>query len=95
MLIILPMVALALALVLWGRDYNDYVASARVASGVAAIPLVDEVTAKAQSDATPLNGFHRGNAVTSTPLKDGSLKLCKEERYPVERFCVVLTVDRR
>ena len=33
--------------------------------------------------------------MTSTPLKDGSLKLCEKERYPVERFCVVLTVDRR
>ena len=61
MLIILPLVALGLSLVLWGRDYNDYVA----AQG-AATPRLDRPSSVEgnPASATPLQGFHRGNAVT-------------------------------
>ena len=33
--------------------------------------------------------------MTFTPLKDGSLKLCEGERYPVLSWCLVLLTDRR
>ena len=57
-LIVLPL------LIIPAMVWVNFVAPARVADGVAAIPSVDDVTAKAQSGATPLHGFTHGRAVT-------------------------------
>ena len=60
-LIILPMVALGLSLVLWGRDYNDYVAAQGHTGAPVVGPKGNDIN---PASAAPLSGFHRGNAVT-------------------------------
>ena len=65
MLIILPMVALGLSLVLWGRDYNNYVADQQVRASPSktSSELSDTLNVPVVS-AAPLHGFHHGRAIT-------------------------------
>ena len=62
------------------------VVPARVADGVAAIPSAEEVTAKAQSGATPVQGVN---------AKGAAYVWERNPKYPMIEFVMILTSERR